>query len=706
MNSISRSTVKYPIEVFSWLAGAVITISLASIIWKWESRDIISHFNNSVLQHHEIFQTRMTFAFASAKSVVAFFASSQEVTRAEFSNFTKRLQTGDPYFGIQAVEWIPRVKATDRAAYEAAAREDGYKEFVFTERTNQGNMVPAGDRDEYYPVYYIEPYQSNEIAFGFDLASNPTRLKALEQARDTNQQTASERITLVQEQGDSFGFLLFSPVYNKDSKVDSIESRRKNLKGLILIVYRIQDFIEQGEFMTGDMNMLIFDVSAPEEKQLLYPSKSPLKSFTENSMTNCVTTTESVGGRAWKISHCPKGSASLFTDHKLSFLVILLGFAATLLVASRFSLISKQRRVAASAAADLAYLIDTANAPIFGIDLTGGINEWNRKTENITGFSRHVAIGKDLVANHITDDKKDEVRRILMQTLGGIETSNYELTLSTRSGTGVDILLNWTTRRDAQGEITGAIGIGQDLTEIKTYQAQIIQASKLALLGEMSTSVAHELNQPLHTILMAASNINDRIESGNITPAYLQKKLQRIKGQVERASLIINHMRMFGRIDDQKSVIFDPEKAVEGAISLVGEQLRLVNIELSSDFVINDPKVIGSQIQLEQVFINIILNARDAILQENNKVARKITIHGAPLGINKIKISITDTGGGIDEKIFSRIFDPFFTTKIIAHGTGLGLSISYGIIRDMQGSLTAENTDEGTRFTVIIPLAA
>ena len=529
----------------------------------------------------------------------------------------------------------------------------------------------------------------------------------MEKARDTNQQIASERITLVQEQDDSFGFLLFTPVYDNIFNNDSLERRRQHLDGFILIVYRIDDLILPGEHASGEeMDMYIFDKSAPEGKQILYPSKSSLKSFAEISRAGCVTTTESVGGRSWSITHCPKGSQSLFKDHLLSVFVLLLGVVTTFLVTSHISLISKQRKLATATAMELSNLIDTANAPIFGIDLAGKINEWNRKTENITGISKHLAIGDDLVANHFTNDKKDELRKALNLALQGKETSNYDFTFSTRTGARVDILLNWTTRRDSEGKITGAIGFGQDVTEIKTYQAQVIQASKLATLGEMSTSVAHELNQPLNTILLAASNISERIENGNFTTEYLKMKLQRIKGQVERASSIINHMRMFGRIDNQELVPFYPGEALECAVSMVREQLRLASIELSIDFLRKGPKVIGSQIQLEQVFINIILNARDAILAEENNEVKKIMIHGAPLGNNEIKISITDTGGGIDENLLPRIFEPFFTTKPMAYGTGLGLSISYGIIRELYGSITAENTDKGTRFIIIIPIVA
>jgi len=691
-----------------WLVGISISIGLAFILWQWETKITESRFESRVHQHNEILRTRMSFAVASAGSVAAFFAGSEEVTRTEFGLFIERLRKGSlNYYGIQAVEWIPRVKATDRAAYEAAAREDGYKEFVFSELDGNGDMVPAGDRGEYYPVYFVEPYKSNKIALGFDLASSQDRLKAMEKARDTNQQIASGRITLVQEQDDRIGFLLFTPVYDKIFNKDSLEGRRQHLDGFILIVYRVDDLLRTSETVSGgEMDMYIFDNSAPEGKQLLYPYKSSFKSTAEISKTGCVTTTESVGGRSWSFTHCPKGSQSLFEDHLISVLVLLLGVVTTFFVTSHISLISKQRKSATATATEFANLIDTANAPIFGIDLAGKINEWNRKAEDITGLSRHAVLGDNLVDKYITDDRKEEVRKVLSQTLGGVETSNYDLTLFTESGDRVDILLNSTTRRDAEGNITGAIGIGQDVTEIKIYQEQVIQASKLATLGEMSTSVAHELNQPLHTILMAASNINDHIENGKLTPAFLQKKLQRIKDQVERASTIINHMRMFGRIDDQKPQPFSPMEAMQAAISLVGEQLRLANIELSIDFANNGLKVIGNQIQLEQVFINIILNARDAILTKEHNNEKKITIHAALFGSNKIKTSITDTGGGIDENLLPRIFEPFFTTKAMGHGTGLGLSVSYGIIRDMHGSITAENTAKGTRISIIIPAAA
>ncbi|MFT5484959.1 MAG: PAS domain S-box-containing protein, partial [Halieaceae bacterium] len=207
---------------------------------------------------------------------------------------------------------------------------------------------------------------------------------------------------------------------------------------------------------------------------------------------------------------------------------------------------------------DLTQLIDTANAPIFGIDTEGKVNEWNQQSEKITGYKKEEVMGRDLVADFITDDFKHSVGIVLAQALNGDETNNFEFPLYSKTGDRVDVLLNSTTRRDAAGKVIGVVGVGQDITELndlrleqererKVAAAQIIQASKLATLGEMSTSVAHELNQPLNVIRMAAGNSRRKIANGTADPEYLNDKLERIEDQTARAAAIIDHMRMFGR---------------------------------------------------------------------------------------------------------------------------------------------------------------
>ncbi len=354
---------------------------------------------------------------------------------------------------------------------------------------------------------------------------------------------------------------------------------------------------------------------------------------------------------------------------------------------------------------ELRQLIDTANAPIIGIDLRGRVNVWNEAAEITTGFSRDETFGKHLLTEFIEEEHRNDVQKVLDNALNGIETRNYELTLYTKNKQHVLLLLNANSRRDLSGNITGVLGVAQDITALRETQAQVIQSSKLASLGELATSIAHELNQPLSTIRMAVSNISDCHKQGECSPSYLENKLQRIEEQVDRASAITDHMRMFGRIADDAITPLDPRKLMANAIDLVKQQLRLENIEVSAGCDHDCPIVLANQIQLEQVFLNLLNNARDAIVQNSKNTTRKISIKGTAAANNHLAISISDTGGGIPENILPKIFDPFITTKRLGKGTGLGLSISYGIVRDMNGTITAENINDGARFTITLPLA-
>ena len=366
--------------------------------------------------------------------------------------------------------------------------------------------------------------------------------------------------------------------------------------------------------------------------------------------------------------------------------------------------LNKVRIKQESIATELVQLVDTANAPIFGIDAEGKINEWNQQAEFITGFSKAEVMGQDLVASFITDEYKVSVGEVLQRALKGEETANYEFPLFTKSGDRVDVLLNSTTRRDADGGVSGVIGVGQDITSLKLAQAQVIQSSKLASLGEMATSVAHELNQPLNTIRLAASNITDRINVNKFTPEYVTNKLKRIDDQVIRASAIINHLKMFGRNASEKPHALDPEHVIKSVIKLIGEQLRLDNIKIKLNFDSNPSIVCGHQIQLEQVFLNIINNARYAINENNKNSEKNIYISGNLVEGNNFKISITDTGGGIPNTLLPHIFTPFITSKPMGKGTGLGLSVSYGIINEMNGSINVKNVKQGSCFTVTLPI--
>jgi len=244
----------------------------------------------------------------------------------------------------------------------------------------------------------------------------------------------------------------------------------------------------------------------------------------------------------------------------------------------------------------------------------------------------------------------------------------------------------------------------QEIFERKAMQEQLIQSSKMATLGEMATGVAHELNQPLHIIRMAAENIVRKAKKGLADEEYLIAKLTRITKQTERAAAIIDHMRVFGRKPGNIQEKVDPVAVVRGVVSMMGQQLNLAGIEVTTHRPETCRSVMGHQVQLEQVLLNLLSNARDAITENAGSTRKAIDIRIADdQGDDAIEIIVTDSGGGIEAQTLERIFEPFYTTKDVGKGTGLGLSISYGIITEMAGTITACNVEGGCRFIISLP---
>ncbi|WP_166218286.1 PAS domain-containing sensor histidine kinase [Pseudomonas atagonensis] len=261
---------------------------------------------------------------------------------------------------------------------------------------------------------------------------------------------------------------------------------------------------------------------------------------------------------------------------------------------------------------------------------------------------------------------------------------------------------------DAHGTLIEVQAVGRDNTEVRRSQQQLTQSAKMATLGEMATGLAHEINQPLNVMRMAIVNVQKRLSNGDVQIDYLTDKLNRIDAQVQRAAKVVDHMRVFGRRSEIEQQLFNPASAIEGTLSLLAEGMRGKGVDLRISETPFTVQVRGYVDQLEQVLINLMVNARDALLSKREKDSAFkpwISMY-AERDEQKVRLWVEDNGGGIDPRLLERIFEPFFTTKPIGVGTGLGLSVSYGIIDNMGGQLSVRNSPEGARFCIELPIAA
>jgi C4-dicarboxylate-specific signal transduction histidine kinase len=281
-------------------------------------------------------------------------------------------------------------------------------------------------------------------------------------------------------------------------------------------------------------------------------------------------------------------------------------------------------------------------------------------------------------------DRLDNSRRALLHILKDSHESNLRLGDS----------------RKAMIHIMG--DLRDAAQELRDKQEQLVQAGKLATLGELTTGVAHELNNPLNNIGLFVGNVLDQLELGEPDPERIKSDLGKAMEQLQKATQIIAHLRTFGRPAPGMLERVDLEDVIVRSLSLVQEQLRVRAIEVSLELHPRELYVLGNPIQLEQVFINLLTNARDALADAE---WRKVKIASTEEG-DLVKVTVADTGPGIRAENAQRIFDPFFTTKEVGGGLGLGLSITYSIVKEHGGEIRVEGRPGfGAIFHVELPRA-
>lgn len=283
-------------------AGATLSVTVFALIRGMENRRLQEDFVGRCAVRAAAFQQVLETRLAALRSLASFHAASDDVRREEFSIFAG--STLGNASGIQALEWVPRVADAEREAYEAAARADGYPGFGFTERTGRGELIVAARRAEYLPVFFLEPFQGNEIALGFDLASDGARAEAMATARDSGRMVATERVRLVQAAVDEFGFLVFLPVYRSGRSHQTVADRRENLHGYYLAVFRIAEIPKAlpGGIDSANMDFVLLDASAPADRSCLFQSDGWAAAGPAGAVHEA---TLDVAGRKWALRHRP-----------------------------------------------------------------------------------------------------------------------------------------------------------------------------------------------------------------------------------------------------------------------------------------------------------------------------------------------------------------------------------------------------------------
>jgi len=327
------------------------------------------------------------------------------------------------------------------------------------------------------------------------------------------------------------------------------------------------------------------------------------------------------------------------------------------------------------------------------LHIMGDLNESNKRLANQRKAMLHILADYEQDRRRLArqTDRLDNSRRAVLHILQDSHKDKLRLEATRKAMIHIMGDLRETTAEIQRRE-----------KELRDKQEQLVQAGKLATLGELTTGVAHELNNPLNNIGLFVGNAIDLIEHG-LTDEQIIRQLRHATQQVGKATEIITHLRTFGRAAPVSREPIALRQVIERALALMREQLRLRGIDVVVELGSREPVVLGNPIQLEQVFINLLTNARDAVANSPRKAIRI----SASVDSEAVELAFADTGHGIPTGLERRIFDPFFTTKEVGKGTGLGLSITYGIIKEHGGTISVVSpSGVGATFVIRLPLAS
>ncbi len=571
-------------------------------------------------------------------------------------------------------------------------------------------------------IEFIEPYEKNKKALGLDVASEITRRNAAYFAIDNDRPTLTGPITLVQAEKKGTGFLFFLPLYSDIPHPKTVQERRKKFIGLaytpILAESLLNHVKDKG---SEEFRYNLTDITDTSASLSLFNGFKK-----ESSKEVPLLSTIRVGGRIWSFSAQVIDRAYRTPVNTICFLILLVGFLIWTYSFFKLRRIIEEWKKTEKKAIDIESwqnaVLDGTIYAMIATDPEGRITIFNSAAEKLLGYSETEMVGKLTPAVfHDAEEVRERTQALnkkfgteiepgfqtfVMQTMRTGVPDTREWIYIAKSGESFPVRLTITSITDDTGEITGFLGVAEDLREMKRMsklieeqRITIVQSAKMSALGEMAAGIGHEINNPLSIISSRIFLMKMQQKKEVISPENLNTHLDFIEETVFRISSIIKGLKTFSRDSSQEEFLHvSVESIFQDTLTLCQEKFKKEGIEISLEGDLHS-KIYARPIQLSQVFMNLLNNSYDAISDLEERWVR-VKVSKAP---EKLLLSFVDSGNGISEEIVHKIMAPFFTTKEVGKGTGLGLSISKGIIEGHGGKLFVNKNGTHTEFIIELP---
>jgi PAS domain S-box-containing protein len=747
---VSRHTVWSLLAVT--LAGVIVT---AIFFWTTRSAELNqfkSQFEHDASIRANLVAVKLNQCLIVIRAFQSCYDASDEVERREFKIFTA------PFLAeqneLQALAWLPRVLQSQRADFEKRVRQDGLPGFQIKDLTPDRRFINAAEREEYYPIEYVEPIKGNEQKIGFNMASEPIRRAAMEKTRDTGKATVTERIQMMQADN-AYGFIIYLPIYKKEIPTITVQERRAALEGFVAGIFRTDDALAtaMNVVMPEGISYDLLDLSAPPERQLICHWQARLKE--EQSWRSplfpsspCYRQKIDFGDRIWEMN-ITSNSAYMEKHYSLAYWLILpAGFGLTLLLGLYLWAIQSQRtrlertvlertaelrryqenleKMVQQRAAELRKLsVAVEQSPAITVitDPEGNIEYVNPKFGQTTGYTLEEVRGKNPRILKSGKTTPEEYKELWDAIRSGREWRG-EFHNKKKNGEYYWEQALIAPIKNELGRITNFIAIKEDITERKRAEESLkiahddltnanLELKKASdVKSRFLASMSHEIRTPLNAIIgMTGLLLDTKLD------AEQREFMETLRTSGEMLLSLINNILEFSKIEAEKIDLenqpFDLLQCVEESLDLVNQRAEEKKLKIGCQMQAEVPPFFAGDVtRLRQILVNLLGNA----VKFTDKGSVMVSVSGEAQGDSQYRLYfvVRDTGIGISPDRRDRLFQSFSqvdasTTRRFG-GTGLGLAISKRLCELMGGTMWVESSGisgEGAEFhfTILVGIA-
>jgi PAS domain S-box-containing protein len=712
MHLLRQSALPLLVLLIALAATAAVAYSLKS----QAERDAAADFEADAHQVAEALTDRMRANEDTLRAVGALFATMSVVTRDDWRRFVDRLSPLGDDSDLDMLGFGKRFGPRELTALERQMQAQDLPDF---------RVWPDGARDEYLSVTFIEPFSSaTRPLLGYDLLTNAQSRSAIDRATRTGGVSVSSRWTV---QGDvpqsQATVLMFAPVYPRDT--ENGPANGQQILGYVFAALQCDDLMDEVlHDSVANIGLAVYDEARASADSRLYANaraRAVIGARSKPAFDTAIPVT--VGGREWTLHFFSEPYAKAVPGSQAAIVALAAGIPLSFLlfgtVWSQTTLRARAVRIAEDMTQSLraqAGLLDLTHDGVLLRDRHDVIRYWNRGASDLYGYSAAEAIGRTV--EELLHTRFPEPRDEIWREIEATGRWNGELVHTRRDGTEIIVASRWAAQRDAHGAIEAILETNNDVSEHRREQeerrrleASLLQASKLEAMGTLAGGIAHDFNNILGAIL----GYGELAQNEARPDGALRRYLDNIMSAGLRAKSLVARILAFSRSGLGQRLPVHVQSIVAEALDLLSASLPK-DVQLERELAADDAAVVGDPTQIHQVVLNLSTNALQAMKQGGTlRVTLDLVTVQAPLTLvastlaagEYVRLSVSDTGVGIEPGLRDRIFDPFFTTKGVGVGTGLGLSLVHGIATDLGGGVDMRSeVGVGTTFDVYLPRSA